>query len=111
MNPRKISSNFVQTYTSSSDMTTAAAVAPLPFSGENLIIEDAFISVDAPTKVTLQEERTEDVLWGAYCAANAPIRITIVGGLEVKTTDTRLFCKTAEAVNISVFILSRSVSQ
>lgn len=88
----------------SADATTPVAVTDAPASGQKLVIDDVFVSVDTDMKVELEEETSGDVLWALHMGANSYTQFTPRGKMQLSVADKKLFVDTDAAGNISVTI-------
>jgi hypothetical protein len=91
-----------QTYTTSADMTTAAAISAAPTSGQKIVADDILISALTALEFTLQEETSNTVLASVLLPANGSAQITLRDGLKVPTADRKLYGKASAAGQVRI---------
>lgn len=100
----------VLTYTTSADITTAAAISAAPTSGQKVVADDILLSSAVDCLFTLQEETSATVLANVKLTAGIPCQITLRSGLRVPTADKKLFGKASAAGNVYVTVIQHSIA-
>lgn len=98
-----------RTVTTSSDMSTAAAISPAPTSGQKLIGDDFIVSTDTAMSFTIQEETSEDIFAVIYLPDNGTAVITTRDGLKTNAIDKKFFGKASVPGNVSITACTHSV--
>jgi len=89
--------------TSADQHSAVASCTDAPVSGQKLVIDDIFVSVDTAMSVTFKCETTGTVVAGPfYLAANSSMQITPRGKKKLATADKKLQFITSGAGNIMV---------
>lgn len=96
------------TYTTSADMSTAAALTDAPISGEYLVIDDIFFSSDTALNFEFEEETSGTVFLKVYVAANSALQLTPRGKLKLPTADKKLFGDASGAGNVAITVFYHS---
>lgn len=92
----------VSTYTTSADMSTAAAIAPAPGAGAYSQLLEVTISVGSAIEVSLQEETSATVLFSFLMAANTTLNFKPSHGNELPTANKRWMGKASGAGQIRI---------
>src|SRR5688500_14074158 len=61
---------------SSADLTTLTDRTAAPASGQKIVVDDLWVSVETAMRVDLKEETSGTVLWSAYLPANGSVQFT-----------------------------------
>jgi hypothetical protein len=93
----------VQSYTTSADMSTAAAITPAPTAGQKVIADDILVSAGAAMEFSIQMETTATVLCSVFIPANGTVPITLCNKVRGDTVDKKLFGKASVAGQVRVF--------
>lgn len=99
-----------RTVTTSSDMTTPAAISPAPTAGQKLVGDDFIISTDTAMSFTIQEETSGTVFCVIYLPANGTAVITTRDGLKTAVINRKFFGVASVPGNISVTAMSHSAA-
>jgi hypothetical protein len=97
-----VSQTVTRTYTTSADMTTAAAITAAPTSGQKIVAMDILISTDTAMSFTIQEETSATVFAKLYLPANGSAQITLRGYLKAAVADKKLMGKASVAGNVAI---------
>ena len=104
-------SDQTQTYTTSADMSTAAAISPAPETGKKLLVDGVTIGIGSVAgEWFLQEETSATVFASGFGAANSTVHLPYAAmGLKFKlaVADKKLFGK-GPAGNIRFTVWNRS---
>ena len=98
----------VRTYTTSADMSTAAAISAAPTAGQKVVADDIIIFSDTAMSFTIQEETSETVFAKVFLAANGSAQITLRDGLKTAVADKKFFGKASTSGNVTVTLCSHS---
>lgn len=98
----------VRTYTTSADMTTAAALTAAPTSGQKIVLDDIIISTDTAMNFSLQEETSATVFAKVYMAANSTVQLTPRDGFKTAVADKKFFGDASAAGNVAITALYHS---
>ncbi len=99
-----------RTYTTSTDMTTAATISVAPTSSQYLYADDVIVSAAVAMEFTLQEETSATVLASVFIPTSGTVVITTRDAIKVPTADRRLFGKASVAGNVRVFCAQHSAA-
>lgn len=92
-------------FTSADQHSAAADVTDAPISGDKLVIDDIFVSVDTSMSVTFKEATSGTVVAGPfYLSANLPYQFTPRGKLKTFVKDRKLQVITSVSGNIMVLV-------
>ena len=94
--------NSSYTYTTSADMTTAAAVTASPTSGQKLCITDIFLSSDTQILYSFVQESDSVVLAAVRLPADGTVQLTPRTTFRLPTKDKKLLGKASAAGNVYV---------
>ena len=94
----------VATYTTSADMTTAAAITAAPTAGQKIVITDILISSDTIMLFEFEEETSATVFAAVRLAVNSPVQITPRGKWKLATADKKLFGDAGAAGNVYITV-------
>jgi hypothetical protein len=87
----------VQTYTTSANMTTAAAFTAAPTAGEKIVLDDLLVSVSKACLFDIEMETTGNVLAAIRLPTDGTAQLTFRNGLKGDAADKKLFGKTSVA--------------
>jgi hypothetical protein len=90
------------TYTTSADMTTAAALTAAPTAGQKIVLDDILISSDTTMLFELEMETSANVLAAVRLTANSPMQITFRDGLKGDAADKKVFGDASVAGNVYI---------
>lgn len=93
---------IVRTYTTSADLTTAAAITAAPTGGQKLVLDDCLVSSAVASEFTIQEETSATVFASVFLPANGTAQITLRDGLKTAVADKKFFGKMSAAGNVRV---------
>jgi hypothetical protein len=93
---------LTRTYTTSADMTTAAALTAAPTAGQKIVAADILISSDTAMLFSVQMETSANVLAAVRLAANGTAHITMRGQLKGDAADKKLYGKASAAGNVYI---------
>jgi len=99
---------LTRTYTTSSDMTTAAAISAAPEAGKKVVAMDIVISTDTAMNFIVQMETSTNGLLKVFLPANGAVQITLRGYLKGDAADKRLFGKASVAGNVAITVVQFS---
>jgi hypothetical protein len=94
----------VYTYTTSADMTTAAAMTAAPTGGQKIVVTDILVSSDTTMLFEFEEETSATVVGAVRLSANSPVQITPRSGWKLPTADKKLFGDAGAAGNVYVTV-------
>ena len=92
----------IQTYTTSTDMTTATAITAAPTSGQKIVIDDILVSTAVAMEFTLQEETSATVFSSFFLPTNGTVFLPFRSKLKLATADKKLFGKASVAGNVRI---------
>lgn len=95
------SQTLTQTYTTSADMTTAAAITPAPAAGQRIYALDILVSVAAAMNVQIQMETSANVLARLDFPGAGAAQLTLRGYLKGDADAKKLFGKASTAGQVS----------
>lgn len=95
---------------SSADLSTISDLSAAPTSGQKIVIDDLWVSVDTAMRVDVSEETSGTVVWSVYLPANGAVQYTPRDGLKLDTADKKARIQTSVAGNIRVTCLSHSAA-
>lgn len=85
---------LTHTYTSSADMSTAAAITAAPTSGQKIVVHSVIIGGgSAAGEYRIEEETSATVYASVFLDVNHSIQLTFPGGIKLATADKKLFGK------------------
>jgi hypothetical protein len=87
----------VQTYTTSSNMTTAAAITAAPTAGQKIVLDDLLVSVNKACLFDIEMETTGNVLAAIRLPTDGSAQLTFRNGLKGDAADKKLYGKTSVA--------------
>ncbi len=90
-----------ETYTTSADMTTAAAIGPAPSAGQKSRLLQVMVSTDTAMLFTLQEETSGTVRYAFRLPAGGGVAFALRNAL-LATPDKRWFGRASVAGNVYV---------
>lgn len=93
---------LTQTYTTSADMSTAAAITAAPSAGLKIVATDILISAAVAMEFSIQMETSATVLASVFIPANGIAQLTLRGCLKGDTADKKLYGKASVAGNVRV---------
>lgn len=96
------SQSLTRTFTTSANMTTAAALTAAPTSGQKIVLMDFIISVDTAMTFDLEMETSANVLAKLYLPANGTMQVTLRGFLKGDAADKKIYGKASASGNVSV---------
>jgi hypothetical protein len=96
------SQTLTRTYTTSANMSTAAAITPSPTTGQKIVAMDILVSTDTAMNFSVQMETSNNVLAKIYMPANSSAQITLRGGLKGDVADKKLFGKASVSGNVAI---------
>lgn len=96
------------TYTTSADMSTAAAISPAPNSGEYLVITDIIVSTDTQMLFEFTEETSGTVIGALRLAADGAAQITPRGTWKLPVADKKLQGDASASGNVYITVFSYS---
>jgi len=91
-----------RTYTTSADMTTAAAITAAPTAGNKIVADDILVSTDTAMLFTIQMETSNNVLAAVRLPANATVPITLRDALKGDAADKALYGKASASGNVYI---------
>lgn len=97
-----------RTYTTSADMSTAAAISPAPTGGQKLVATDIIVSTDTAMNFSIQEETSATVFAKVYLAANTTAQITLRSFLKTAVADKKFFGKASVSGNVAITCITYS---
>ncbi len=98
-----------ETYTTSADMTTAAAIGPAPTATEKSKLLQLVISTDTTMLFTLQEETSATVRYVLALAPYVPVMLVFRYPPKLATADKKWFGKASVAGN--VYVTTTTISE
>jgi hypothetical protein len=99
---------LTRTYTTSADMTTAAAISAQPEAGKKVVATDIVISTDTAMNFIVQMETSTNGLLKVFLPANGTVQITLRGYIKGDAADKRLFGKASVAGNVAITLVQFS---
>jgi hypothetical protein len=96
------SQTITRTYTTSADMSTAAAITAAPTSGQKIVATDILISCAVAMAVDIEMETTANILAMTYIPANGTVQISLRGCLKGDAADKKLYAKASVAGAIRI---------
>lgn len=91
-----------RTYTTSADMTTAAAISPAGSEGMKLVADDILISAAVAMEFSIQQETEATVFASVFIPANGTVQITMRDGLKTATAVRKFFGKASVDGNVRI---------
>jgi hypothetical protein len=91
-----------RTYTTSADMTTAAAISPTAGEGMKLVADDILVSAAAAMEFSIQQETEATVFASVFIPANGTVQITLRDGLKTTTAVRKFYGKASVAGNVRI---------
>jgi hypothetical protein len=101
-------SRGTDTYTTSADMSTAAAIAPAPTAGQYSVLKEIDISAGVAMEFSLQEETSATVRRSYLLPANGTLHIVFRDEIKLATTDKRWFGKASVAGSVRIGTVVKS---
>lgn len=95
----------VYTYTTSADMSTAAAISAAPPAQQYIVIDDVFFSTDTEMSFEFEEETTGTVLFKVYATANSTIQFTPRGKVKLATANKKVFGDASASGNVAITLV------
>jgi hypothetical protein len=95
----------VYTYTTSADMSTAAAISAAPPAQQYIVIDDVFFSTDTAMNFEFEEETSGTVLFKVYTAANTTIQFTPRGKVKLATANKKVFGDASASGNVAITLV------
>ena len=92
----------VRTYTTSADMSTAAAITAAPTAGQKIYADDILVSAAVAMEYSIQMETSANVLASVFVPANGTVQITMRDGIKGDAADKKLFGKASVAGNVRI---------
>lgn len=89
-------------YTTSADMTTAAALTAAPTAGQKIVLDDIIISTDTAMLFEIEMETSANVLAAVRLPANGTVQLTLRNGLKGDAADKKLFGDASAAGNVYI---------
>ncbi|MDP2619921.1 MAG: hypothetical protein Q8P46_07045 [Hyphomicrobiales bacterium] len=97
----------VRTVLASADASaTPADISAAPASGEKIVLDDLFLSVDTDLLVTVKEETSGTVMLALYMAAGTAQQFTPRGKMKLPVAGKKLQVQTSATGNIKVTALT-----
>jgi len=96
------------THTSSADMSTTANITAAPTSGQYLVIDDIFFSVDTAMTLTFEEETSGTDMFKFDIAANTAYQFTPRGKAKLATADKKLNGLASVSGNVYITVFYHS---
>lgn len=96
------------TYTTSADMSTAAALTAAPTTGQKIVVTDIIFSTDTAMNFEFEEETAGTVFVKVYCAANSVVQITPRVPIKLATANKKLFGDASGAGNVAITVTYHS---
>ena len=91
-----------RTYTTSADMTTAAAITAAPAAGLKIVATDILVSSDTAMLFDVEMETSGNVLAAVRLPANGTAQITLRGFLKGDTAAKKLMGKASATGNVYI---------
>jgi hypothetical protein len=95
-------------YTTSSDMSTAAAIGPAPTAGQYSVLKEIDISAAVALEFSIQEETSATVFRSFFLPANGTLHIVFRDELKLAVADKRWFGKASIAGNVRIGTVTKS---
>jgi hypothetical protein len=92
----------VRTYTTSADITTAAAITAAPTGGQKIVATDIMVSSDTAMLFSIQMETSANVLAAVRLPANGSVQISLRGYLKGDAADKKIYGKASVAGNVYI---------
>lgn len=73
-----------------------------PTTGQKIVIDDLWVSVDTAMRVDVKEETAGTVVWSAYLPANGSVQYTPRDGQKLDTANKKALFRTSAAGNVRV---------
>jgi hypothetical protein len=96
------------TYTTSADMSTAAAIGPAPTAGQYSVLKEIDISAAVALEFSIQEESSATVFRSFFLPANGTLHIVFRDELKLAVADKRWFGKASIAGNVRIGTVTKS---
>jgi len=93
---------ITRTYTTSADMSTAAAITASPESGKKIVAMDILISSDTEMSFIIQEETSATGFAKVFLPANGTVQVTLRGFLKAAVADKKLYGKASASGNVAI---------
>ena len=97
-----------RTYTTSADMTTAAAITVAPTAGQKIYADDILVSAAVAMEYSIQEETSATVFASVFLPASGTIQITLRNGIKAAVADKKLYGKASVAGNVRIAVCYHS---
>lgn len=97
---------LAQTYITSADMTTAAAITPAPAAGKKIVASGILVSTDTAMTFDIEMETSHNVLATLYLGVNDSKFIPMP--IKGDVADKKLFGKASIAGNVSITAVTYS---
>lgn len=91
-----------RTYTTSANMTMAAALTAAPTSGQKIVLDDIIISTDTAMLFEIEMETSANVLAAVRLPANGTVQLTLRDGLKGDAADKKLYGDASVAGNVYI---------
>ena len=95
----------VYTYTTSADMSTAAAISAAPPAQQYIVIDDIFFSTDTAMNFEFEEETSGTVLFKVYLTANSAMQFTPRGKVKLPTANKKVFGDASASGNVAITLV------
>lgn len=92
----------VRTYTTSADMTTAAAITAAPTGGQKIVADDILVSAAVAMEFSVQMETSANVLASIFLPASGTAQITMRDFIKGDAADKKLYGKASIAGAVRV---------
>lgn len=96
------------TYTTSADMSTAAALTAAPTNGQKIVITDIIFSSDTAMNFEFEEETSATVFAKVYIPANGTVQLTPRIPIKLATANKKLFGDASAAGNVAITVTYHS---